>query len=300
VDLADANSNQLGLDCNAPGVGSHIVGGINDFRYSKNPAGVPAAGVQADVVGHSMGGLMARWANVLGSGTANYGTNSNGASERIHKLITVGTPHFGSNWATQVLSDPCFQALYATIGQITFGRTVTLASGATTAGALWDLQGNAKGDGLGADNGLGPDLDGSSLDKDMQQLESCAANGCGIPTVEIAGKTDWHNLSAISPEMLVAGFAGVASCPAGSMWKYLSPASWNDIFNNTPNDAIVSVTSQLAGRTNAGLPVRSPLIHTNSLTGLGFAGPAEIDPYGPIYNDVINALNGFVSAFSLL
>ena len=59
---------------------------INAFRNGTNPLSLPAAAAQADVVGHSMGGLLARWANV------NFPQPDDpmmfGAS-KIHKLITI-------------------------------------------------------------------------------------------------------------------------------------------------------------------------------------------------------------------
>ncbi len=304
IDLSQANTNQLGLDYNAPVVLGKITTAIYDFRENaKNPLGLPAAASQADVVAHSMGGLLARWASRLGRGDGTYLANPAHPGGTIHKLITIGTPHFGSNWATQVLADSCFQGYYALpqLGsQITFGQTVTLAPGGTTTGALWDLQGNANGDGGTADNGVGPTGNGSSLSDDMQELQMSVSEGCSVPAVEIAGKKDPANTGNWIGTAAAWGMA--TACPGGGMERFLDPGSWNSLFNNTDNDAIVSVTSQLAGlpEGSSNNSLESPLIHTAALTDMGFSGPVEIDPTNKIHADVIQWLNAPVSTFKPL
>lgn len=52
-------------------------------------------GTQADVIGHSMGGLLTR----LFAGSANYLRPDNLNKGDVHRLITLDTPHFGSNFA---------------------------------------------------------------------------------------------------------------------------------------------------------------------------------------------------------
>ena len=53
------------------------------------------AGTQADVIAHSMGGLLTR----LFAGTPNYMRPENLNKGDVHRLITLDTPHFGSNFA---------------------------------------------------------------------------------------------------------------------------------------------------------------------------------------------------------
>ncbi len=270
-----ANANQLGLDYNTPNILQRISKTIIGFRNGNNVLRVKAAAAQADVVAHSMGGLLARWAERM----PQYTDASSFTSGKIHKLITIGTPHFGSNWATLMLADSCFQMMYADLGQVTFGQRVQLQSGGIVVGGLWDLQGDANGDSSGLNGNL---------------LTLYNSTGRGAPTAEIAGKMLPSNLSGLSQtKMLAVAGAGAAACNNGPMWPYLTPVTWPLIFNNQPNDAIVSVNSQSADDQSA--TVEQGLIHTMALTALGFTGPAEITPGGVVENDVVTLLNGSTS-----
>jgi pimeloyl-ACP methyl ester carboxylesterase len=57
------------------------------------------AGAQVDVVAHSMGGLVARQLSVNSSQNK---VSLNANSGWIHRLVTIGTPHLGSPWASMV------------------------------------------------------------------------------------------------------------------------------------------------------------------------------------------------------
>ncbi|MGH7411679.1 MAG: alpha/beta fold hydrolase [Candidatus Methylomirabilis sp.] len=82
------------------------------------------AAVQFDLVTHSMGGLIARNLATLGS----YQRDSNYRHGDIHKLITLDTPHLGSQFANRLnaSSSPC--------------RTVFFAFGKKVGGAVKDLE----------------------------------------------------------------------------------------------------------------------------------------------------------------
>jgi len=58
------------------------------------------AGTQADVIAHSMGGLLTR----LFAGTPNYMRPENLNKGDVHRLITLDTPHFGSNFANLLVA----------------------------------------------------------------------------------------------------------------------------------------------------------------------------------------------------
>jgi pimeloyl-ACP methyl ester carboxylesterase len=109
--LANAASFDPTLD-NKPGILSvkvSILDGLNNYRAR----GFAAA--QADVVGHSMGGLMAR--GLIQQ--ADYLKPTNYNKGLVHRLITIGTPHHGSGIA-QILfehrNDPILGA-GLTLGQ---------------------------------------------------------------------------------------------------------------------------------------------------------------------------------------
>lgn len=73
---------------------------INDFHRSS------IAISQVDIVGHSMGGLMARGFVQQ----ADYKSTQNFMKGYIHRLVTIGTPHFGAHLAKYLFehSDDCY------------------------------------------------------------------------------------------------------------------------------------------------------------------------------------------------
>ena len=61
---------------------------------------------QVDVVGHSMGGLIAR-ARTVAKNVADYSRADNGWNGDFHKLITIGTPHRGTALADTLIVNNC-------------------------------------------------------------------------------------------------------------------------------------------------------------------------------------------------
>ena len=101
-----ASTMSLGIDFNAQRTFFELKEGLQNF---KNKAKVAA--VQTDVVGYSMGGLIARdWVvnqSLIYLSFLNYNSGD------VHKLITIDTPHLGSQLATQLLSaDATCKALF--------------------------------------------------------------------------------------------------------------------------------------------------------------------------------------------
>ncbi len=91
------------------------------------------AATQADVFGHSMGGLLSRM--YIGNINAYYIRNDNFGEGDIHKLITVDTPHLGSPLAVILMAysnDP----LYGVV----FNRAMRLIRHCVDCGAVEDLQ----------------------------------------------------------------------------------------------------------------------------------------------------------------
>ena len=246
------NGNQLGFVHNAPFVMKTIKTAINNLR-TKDPNN-PVAVAQADVVAHSMGGVVTRQAESL----PEFADESSFGVGSIHKLITVGTPHLGSPFATRLLHEGCMTFLKAMQGYIVFGERVNFIDGQPSEhGAIFDMQGSP--------TGLAP----SGLSEALTKLNN--RTGFGVPTHLIAGSmTDANfnlqNTSGVAATLALAcdttsfqiGPVPVPNPLTAQMGR--SPMAtlmqtyegWQQIFGNTPSDAIVSVASQLAGQTQGG------------------------------------------------
>lgn len=81
----------LGFSYNAKFFGSTAAKVLNRYSAGENAAGLPLAVTAVDVIAHSMGGLVARYASSL----QEY-TQDNFSKGYIHKMITLGTPHYGT------------------------------------------------------------------------------------------------------------------------------------------------------------------------------------------------------------
>ncbi|MFQ5883270.1 MAG: esterase/lipase family protein [Candidatus Methylomirabilales bacterium] len=97
-------TNAFGFDVNAPKVGKQIKDFIKDYKGARQ-----VAAVQADVVAHSMGGLLVRRLPLLGN--AFFRTNNFGLGD-VHKLITIANPNFGSELARFLTKHRCVAAYF--------------------------------------------------------------------------------------------------------------------------------------------------------------------------------------------
>src|SRR5690625_1373498 len=86
------SAHALGLAFNARYVAPQIDSFVNSFKTGHNPANLSVAAVQADVVAHSMGGIVTRTMPI----TVGFGSATTFGHGNIQKLITVDTPHLGS------------------------------------------------------------------------------------------------------------------------------------------------------------------------------------------------------------
>jgi pimeloyl-ACP methyl ester carboxylesterase len=82
-----------------PGIQSRLLSRMTNALASAAAAGMAARSV--DVVAHSMGGLVTRYF----LSTAGYSRNPALLPNPIHKLITIGTPHLGTNLATTLVNN---------------------------------------------------------------------------------------------------------------------------------------------------------------------------------------------------
>lgn len=163
------------------------------------------AATQADVVGHSMGGLVARTMY----GLPQYNPVSfNAGKGYIHKLLTIGTPHGGSPLAPALLApqNSCVADALARIGNYSFA---TVGVGTTYYdGAIADLT---------------PPALGSFADLPTLMLSF---------TASLAGAgTGW------------TGSALRGGCGSSPLATALTPAGWLALMEG-PSDAIVPVSSQ--------------------------------------------------------
>ncbi|HME07694.1 MAG TPA: hypothetical protein VKG25_11605 [Bryobacteraceae bacterium] len=250
----NAKLNDMGFTTTAPFVLEKIRETVNTFRAQRQ-----AAGTQADIVGHSMGGLVARAAVNL-PGYPDAYTFSKGA---IHKIVTVGTPHLGSPLAYQLLlpSNQCTRSVIGAAGRLAF--QTAQYQGQTASGAVGNLVVSS------------------------QALTDLASGGSGltIRAAFLAGATSISNLytldSASVPRLLRAGIG----CPNDPLPQSFTSARWNsDLFGTAAipvgvaNDGVVSVTSQFNGLSSG--YIGPGLIHSRGLETLGFSAPSELDDPG--------------------
>jgi pimeloyl-ACP methyl ester carboxylesterase len=270
-------ANSMGFAYNAPRVLEQVAQSIGAFEAGKNPFGGPVAAVQADIVAHSMGGLITRTLalqpSFLGDDTFGMGN--------IHKLITIDTPHLGSQVATQLLAPQetggCLQKLLAAgLPLVAKGNKFVLsfadfADGTDYDGAVADLEG---------DDTTNP----PQLSTALRALNTSTSHL--LPTAPIAGVyTNFGVLdSMVSPAFAIRNLL----CSSDPFAQQLTSTGWPQVFHNNPTDAIVSENSQLYGGL-AGSQF-SGEVHSQGTEALGFSPPSVLDA-GDIPNQVIFLLN---------
>jgi PKD repeat protein/pimeloyl-ACP methyl ester carboxylesterase len=234
----------------------------------KNDWGVAA--VQSDIVAHSMGGLVAR---MMARHHA-YNNEHNFYQGYIHKLITIGTPHLGTHLAKELISpkNPCIRYWFGTKGMSAF-ESVKI-QGKVYRGGVGDMQGNG---------------DGQSMSDNLRLLLGSSP----ISTAFIAGSLELGQLQNVG-KTLTANILKIECSESGDpLMERLEPDKWNESFPKMFSDGIVSVTSQLDGRTTS-TEIFSGL-HTEALTVLGFGLPAELlgreAPESQMPEEVIRLLN---------
>jgi pimeloyl-ACP methyl ester carboxylesterase len=134
VDYSKTNDESLSDNINVP----YSYDGGNIEKVKKSFKAKKIAMVQADILGHSMGGLLARiWA---GENDYVYRRDNNFWMGDINKLITLGSPHYGSFLAD--LGIACIQYPHTGWQEIYKGIFIMQAEEKgydLTAGALFDL-----------------------------------------------------------------------------------------------------------------------------------------------------------------
>jgi pimeloyl-ACP methyl ester carboxylesterase len=256
------DGNALGLLYAAQIVEPQLNQDMSAFRAGNNVAALPVAAVRADFLGQSMGGLVARELASMPS----YKANANFLQGSIHKLITIGTPHFGSPLPLQIINDDntCVRDFFNWRGLDAY-TLVTITDG-TFAGAMADL---------------GAPGDGTSLSPAITSLQNAPQF---LPTAFIAGEMNSSQSSGIDNSAAHKALAALClqtNLTYPSLVTNFYSAMWNANVMNGPSDAIVPVTSQLDGLATS-VTIFSA-VHSQGATYLGFGGPYELqDTFDPV------------------
>jgi len=268
--LQQSPASALGFVYNTPNVYNQITAFISQFKSGTNPDSLPVAAVQADIVGHSMGGDMAgALAYVPG-----FYSNNTFALGLVHKVVTIAAPHWGSPLAVHLLdnNNECVRGILALSGSPSFA-SVTLMNGVTTNGAVFDLQ----GDGFGG-----------SLSPVLKALGGKLAHP--LPTALIQGLESQSQLDGLNTSPVALGIR--ITCFGDYLANHLTSSGWPKVFNQG-SDSIVPALSEVAGLTNFTLV--NGVIHSASAELLGFGPPAELDAASGLPQTVTNLLNTNVS-----
>jgi pimeloyl-ACP methyl ester carboxylesterase len=264
--LKNAQANSLGFAYNATRVLKQLATFINQFKAGRNPDHIPVAAIQVDIVAHSMGGDISRTFPMV---KGFYG-NSTFALGGVHKMITIGTPHWGSPLAIYLVddNDECVRGVLATSGAPSF-TSVTFTNGMTTTGGVADLQ----GDGFGG-----------SLSPALLALQNPIPHP--LPTALIQGLESQSQLDGLDTSSVAESIR--LFCFGDYLAGQLTSKGWPEVFNQG-SDAIVPALSAVAGLTD--FTEIDGVIHSASVEELGFGPPAELDAAGNVPAAVTNLLN---------
>jgi pimeloyl-ACP methyl ester carboxylesterase len=264
--LKNTPASALGFSYNATTVLQQINAFIGNFKTGANPANVPVAAVQADILAHSMGGDITR---TLPSLKPFYG-NPTFTLGYVHKVITIATPYWGSPLAIHLLdkNNLCVRGVLALSGSPSF-TSVTFKNGTTVSGGVGDLQGD------GFDGSLSPAL---------QALQNPILHP--MPTALIQGFESQSQLDGLDTSSVAASIRLL--CIGDYLAGHLTSKGWPQIFNQD-SDSIVPALSAVAGLTD--FTAVQGVIHSVSSEELGFGPPAELDAAGNIPAVAIDLLN---------
>ena len=173
--------------------------------------------VQADVFGHSMGGILGRiWA-----GDSEYRKDKNYGAGDFNKLIAVDASHTGSPWANlgwSVWNDAGVRDVFA-----------TLLGMSTDLGALEDLRTGTDNPALAAMNGQSPDVPGHVI------------VGNYVPTVD-----DLADLTCLANSTIQQPYIG-AFCQAWKLFKFFGYDTSISLHFPVGSDLVVGTSSQRDG-----------------------------------------------------
>jgi hypothetical protein len=271
---------------------------INLATLAYQTSSTPVAAVQADVVGHSMGGLIARsmWYSPTFSRNTNYGRGL------IHKLITLGTPHLGSHNALRLIdgTNECVRNHAPLSGLMSESPSYALASlvisGTAVNGAVADLAGD------GTVAGSSPFIRSIQAPTPGRSDRIPMAMIAGMASASQFGGIDGSATQGLTqatcgPNVDI-GFSGnfLANNFSGSRWPL--------VFGGLPSDAVVSVGSALngskemnaCGSQTGSTCVLNPSVHgPGTVVELGFLPPHLQSPESGAPAAVLDLLNTSVA-----
>jgi pimeloyl-ACP methyl ester carboxylesterase len=179
------------------------------------------AATQADVIAHSMGGILTR----LYANLSQYNRNDNLNMGDVHRMITLDTPHIGTNFANLLV------ALHQSTPAPTEQTVMNLTQGLITQGAVCDLAQNSTG------------IQGLSGDS----LKAQALTGTGGPAgTATTGAPYWGGATVFH----VRSFEGALTAHTGPMGTgpFVFPQATVNAFRfREMNDAVVPLSSQQGG-----------------------------------------------------
>jgi pimeloyl-ACP methyl ester carboxylesterase len=274
--VAFARANSLGYAYNAQQVAQQIDAFVTSFKMGANPPGIPVSAVEADVVGHSMGGDITRTMPLI----LGFGSDTTFGQGNVHKLITVDTPHLGSPLATGLLAsnNECVADTLAAGGLYTFLSVVTEFTNITIGGAMGDLQGDGNG------NNMSPALQAlqpsSTIPLQVPHL---------TPTAYLAGVMSMSQLDGLNdPPLLVETIRDL--CDDDPLANDLTVAGWPTLVGSQ-SDAIVPLSSQ---NNNSIAFSTIAAIHSPGTEDLGFKPPSALDQATTNPANAIELLNTWV------
>ena len=243
----------------------------SDACVNQNSAPLEVASVQADIVAHSMGGLIAKaiWHD------ANSLKDENYKRGYFHKLITLGTPYFGSPYAAAALTygvRPIVRAL----SSIQPYSWVQPEGGEATDGAVLDFRGALSTGKAPIQNDL------------LFRLHLPPCSGPPLPLATIAGEASKLRLSGFNwPDTFGGILYGTALSTVQS--RFLTGADGKLV----PSDGIVTVFSALDGQQTGspGTFVIQGVVHSREITGNSDADPRHLVADPDVFEVVAGLLN---------
>jgi pimeloyl-ACP methyl ester carboxylesterase len=291
------NSN-LGFERNAGFVAAFIQQSIRDYAEAANNAlGQPIAVVQADIVAHSMGGLVTRM--IPKSGLQTFKNPGNYQKGTIHKMVTLGTPHLGTPNGRQVLMPVnfCVAQNLALLGNHTTFLRSALVNGASVHGGAFDL-----GDAVG----------GQYPSDVWSKLASIGEVPLWVAPLAAQAADSQYSLIDRSPLKGVFRnicFGALAFGGPDNMLTNYSATGWKVLLHGE-SDGVVPVNSAVAGmplvifdpvNNSPGTAVNAfpEVVHSTGVMTLwsptamvsGFTVGTELHTSGPVMQRVIELLN---------